>query len=104
MRIRARHYATGELIELSLHGGFIDAVSPASGVSADHEAEWVAPALFDLQINGALGLGFTSPTLTSDDVRRIAAVCRAHGIAAFCPTLITSAHETFCHAFKTLAQ
>src|SRR5213078_3295646 len=57
--IRARHYATREPVEVLCAGGHIRAVSPAppgqEAGAADvrvHEGGWVAPALFDLQING----------------------------------------------------
>jgi len=48
MRLRARHYATGQLVEIVWDNGSIRALSPPSGQSPDVEAGWVAPALFDL--------------------------------------------------------
>jgi N-acetylglucosamine-6-phosphate deacetylase len=68
----------------------------------NHEAGWIAPALFDLQINGCDGISFNSPRLTDNDIRRVVGVCRGHGIAAMCPTLITNAEEALLHGFTTL--
>ena len=65
---------------------------------------WVAPAFFDPQINGCLGISFNSPTLTPDEVRIIADVCRTHGIGAFCPTLITAGFDALHHGFATLTK
>ncbi len=63
----------------------------------------MAPALFDLQVNGCDGRSFNSPDLTIDDVRHVVRVCRRHGIAGLCPTLVTNSHDALAHGFRTLA-
>jgi N-acetylglucosamine-6-phosphate deacetylase len=65
-------------------------------------ADWVAPALFDLQVNGCDGRSFNAPTLTVADVRHVVDVCRRHGIAGFFPTLVTASQEALLHGFATL--
>lgn len=100
--LRARHYATGQWLDVRCAGGRIGQISPAGEGVADLEAEWVGPALFDLQINGCHGISFNAPTLNEKDIRRVVAVCRGHGIAALCPTLITHAHEALLHGFTAL--
>ena len=102
MQIRARHYATGEKIDLTIDAGRITRQEPARAASIDREAGWVAPALFDLQINGCKGHSFNSPHLTVDHVREIIDVCRAHGIGGLLPTLITHSFEAIQHGFATL--
>lgn len=99
---RARHYATGERLDFVCERGRIAAMTAASAARADVEAEWIAPALFDLQINGCDGIGFNSPRLCEENVRHVVAVCRRHGIGALCPTLITNAHEALLHGFTVL--
>jgi N-acetylglucosamine-6-phosphate deacetylase len=102
MRLRARHYATAEPVDVVCADGRIESIgSPARG-PADLEAGWVAPALFDLQINGCHARNFSSGELTEDDIRTVVAACFRHGIAAFCPTLITSAFEALTHGLATL--
>ena len=104
MLIRARHYATGETIELTYaHGAVVD-VSRATGPVADNVTTWVAPALFDLQINGCLGISFNSPTLTVGQVRKVVHECRCHGTGGLLPTLVTNAVEALAHGFTTLRQ
>jgi N-acetylglucosamine-6-phosphate deacetylase len=98
MRLRARHYRTGRPIDVTCVAGRVAAVEPAGG-PADL---WVAPALFDLQINGCLGRAFVSPALTIDDVRAVVDRCRSHGISGMCPTLITGPTEALAHGFATL--
>ena len=104
MRLRARHYATDEKIDIVCRDGRIESISPAGQQSADREAEYIAPALFDLQINGCHGHGYSSPTLTTDQVREIVEVCRGHGIGGQLATLVTNSFEALRHGFATLHQ
>jgi N-acetylglucosamine-6-phosphate deacetylase len=69
---------------------------------ADREAGWVGPALFDLQINGCLGIAFSSSRLTTHEVRTVVDECRRHGIAGLLPTLVTNSFDVLSRAFATL--
>jgi N-acetylglucosamine-6-phosphate deacetylase len=102
MRLRARHYVTGEKVEIVCGPAGIKSVAPADYGPADLEAGWVAPALFDLQINGCEGRNFSSERLTLEDVRQVVMVCRRHGIAGLCPTVITNSFATQHHGLATL--
>jgi N-acetylglucosamine-6-phosphate deacetylase len=102
MRIQARHYATGERVELTCERGTIIALGPPSRQPPDLQAGWVAPALFDLQINGCDGHSFNSERLTVDAVRHVVGVCRRHGIGGLCPTLVTNSFAALVHGFTTL--
>ncbi len=104
MKIRARHYATNELVDLQVNDGGIAAVGPPADGPADLTAGWVAPSFFDIQVNGCHGISFNSDRLTAEEVRRVVDVCRAHGAGGFCPTLITSSAEALAHGFATLAK
>jgi N-acetylglucosamine-6-phosphate deacetylase len=104
MRIRARHYATSQPVDVLCDGPLIRGVEPPSGQRPDLEAPWVAPALFDLQINGCAGRSFSSTRLTVEDVRQVVGTCRAHGISGLCPTLVTNSAEALAHGFSTLAR
>src|SRR3712207_1267727 len=102
MRIRARHYATGELADIVCGQGVIQSVGPPAAEPPDLRAGWVGPALFDLQVNGCDGRSFTSDRLTIDDIRHVVRVCRKHGVGAICPTLVTSAFATLEHGLRTI--
>jgi N-acetylglucosamine-6-phosphate deacetylase len=104
MRIRARHYATKEMVDIVCRNGLIETMSTAEAAPADLEAAWVAPALFDLQINGALGHSFNSEELDEDSIRRVVNKCRQHGIGSLCPTLVTNSFEALRHGMSTLAR
>jgi N-acetylglucosamine-6-phosphate deacetylase len=99
MTLHARHYATGKPIAVTVEAGRITAVAD----SDQEPQQWIAPALFDPQINGCFGISFNSTELTPDGVRTVADACLAHGIGAFCPTLITASFDALRHGFATLA-
>ena len=102
LRIHARHYGTGQRIAILCQRGRIAAITEPGQDTPDLEAGWVAPALFDLQINGCGGHGFNSEQLTVDMVRQVVAVCRRHGVGGFCPTLVTNAFAALAHGLSTL--
>jgi N-acetylglucosamine-6-phosphate deacetylase len=104
MRIRARHYATQQSVDILCHCGTILSIGPPDEQPPDLAAGWVAPAFFDLQINGAAGQGFSSATLTVEAIHQIVAQCRCHGIGGLCPTVVTNSFSILQHAFRTLAQ
>jgi N-acetylglucosamine-6-phosphate deacetylase len=103
MQITARHYASGKPVVLDCTGGIVRSLEAAGGTPA-MTAGWVAPAFFDLQINGGDGISFNSPALTSADIHHVVSLCHCHGIAAFCPTLVTSSFEALRHGLQTLAR
>jgi N-acetylglucosamine-6-phosphate deacetylase len=104
MRIHGRHYATGATIEVLCDDGLISAVTSPSTSPPDLKADWIAPALFDLQINGCDGISFNSEHLNDTDVRHVVTVCQRHGIGSFCPTVITNSADALLHAFASLRQ
>jgi N-acetylglucosamine-6-phosphate deacetylase len=100
MILHARHFGTGEPIAVTVEAGRVTAIA-----DSDQKPErWIAPAFFDPQINGCLGISFNSPDLTPEGVRKVADVCRSHGIGGFCPTLITNSFDALRHGFATLAK
>lgn len=104
MRLRGSHYATGQPVDVICNHGAIQAVEPASSVPADQTAGWLAPAFFDLQINGCDGYSFNSARLTREHIRHVVQVSRRHGIASLFPTLVTGSREALLHGFATLRQ
>src|SRR5262249_28732210 len=100
--LHARHYATGEAIAITCEHGRIASVAPQAA-PPDLELPWVAPALFDLQINGCDGHSFNSPRLDVEAVRHVVRVCHRHGISGLCPTLVTNSFDALAHGFRTLA-
>jgi N-acetylglucosamine-6-phosphate deacetylase len=104
MLIRTRHFATQEPIDITIDGSRITSVESQTGRAADATADWVAPSFFDIQVNGCRGISFNSDTLTTEEIRCVADVCRSHGAGGFCPTLITGSAAALAHGFATLAR
>ncbi|MSR54513.1 MAG: N-acetylglucosamine-6-phosphate deacetylase [Gemmataceae bacterium] len=102
MIVRARHYVTGLRLDFAVEDGKFKGIRDANTAKPDREAGWIAPALFDLQINGCLGIDFSSPTVTVEQVRQVIDECRKHGIAGLLPTLITNSFEAIVHGLGTL--
>jgi N-acetylglucosamine-6-phosphate deacetylase len=100
--IRARHYATGAPVDIRCEGGVIRSVEPPSAAVPDVTAGWVAPALFDLQVNGCDGRNFSSERLTVDDVHHVVRTCRRHGLGGLCPTLVTNSFAALAHGMATV--
>lgn len=102
LQFHARRYDTGEPVRVSISGEHITAVEPAvpSGNLADWP--WVAPGLFDLQINGLDGIWFAAESLTVDQVL---AALHGHyrlGVTRLCPTLITNSYEALQAGFSVI--
>ena len=105
MLLRGYHYRSAILLDFLIDGGRIVSVAPAKiELAANLEADLIAPAYFDLQINGCMGINFTSATLTQEEIERVVEVCAAQGISAFCPTVITANSETILAAMSAVRQ
>jgi N-acetylglucosamine-6-phosphate deacetylase len=105
MKVVARNYFDSRWIELELQHGRIAAVQVLDrSTAAASEDEWVAPAFWDIQVNGRWGHSFSSPDLS---VEQVAAIVRAQanlGTAHLCPTLITAPVEHLVHGLRTVAR
>lgn len=104
VRLRANDYRSGQRIDVRTNAGLIESITPAGTDPIDLEAGWIAPALFDIQINGCKGKAFGSDTLMADDVYRIIRVCQKHGISRLMPTIITGDYADICHGLAAIAR
>jgi len=58
----------------------------------------------DLQVNGFLGVDFSSPELDLEQVRRTVHELAGRGTAAFCPTVVTASDAAYERALPVLAR
>jgi N-acetylglucosamine-6-phosphate deacetylase len=104
MEIIARHYELGDWVRIAVAQGQISRVSPAdSPPVAPQEQEWVAPAFWDIQLNGRWGISFSGAGLTVEQVAEVVLAQRALGTARLCPTLITAPADQMRHGVRTIA-
>ena len=104
MTVTARHYLDSRWVELTIREGRIAETRPAAGPEAIRPADdWVAPAFWDIQMNGRWGHSFSSPDLTVEQVAAIVRAQAALGTARVCPTLITAPIDHLIHGLRTIA-
>ena len=102
MKLRGKHYRTGDLSDIVWEDGRIVSIDVSTTTPVAGSTTWLAPPFFDLQINGGGGVNFSSGRLSFEEIQRVVALCRSHGIASFCPTLITQSETTLQQGFRTL--
>jgi N-acetylglucosamine-6-phosphate deacetylase len=104
MAILAREVPSAKWIEIESRQGLISQVRPASGPAAvTADDDWVAPAFWDIQVNGRGGHSFSSADLTVDQVAEIVRSQDRLGTARLCPTLITAPLDQMLHGAATIA-
>ncbi len=100
----ARRYDSGEPVRISLLSDRIAAVEPLWTREPLDDWNWVAPAFFDLQINGYGGIWFADEKLTVDQVLEVLAGYQSRGVGRLFPTLITNSRAALLHGFQTVRQ
>jgi len=105
MKLFGRHYGTGRALCLDIAAGkVLRATQPASDVRGVEQWPWIAPGLFDIQINGYGGQEFGSADLTMDKVVEITRSVVTFGVTSYCPTVTTESFEVLQHAVRTIGE
>ncbi len=104
MAIVARDFRSAKWVEIESRQGRIIRYAPTVGpVEVTNDDNWVAPAFWDIQVNGRGGHSFSSADLTIEHVASIVRSQDALGTARLCPTLITAPPEQMLHGARTVA-
>ena len=103
MQLLGRRFDTGETSLFEIQSGRIARIAPVE-VDAATAADWpwIAPGLWDLQVNGYAGQSFSSPELTPPKVAEIGRTMLRFGVTRFLPTLITERQEVLLHSLRTI--
>jgi len=104
MQIVARRENNKAPVSLTVEGDRIAAMEEADVRSTSGDLPWIAPGLFDLQVNGFGGIWFSDEGLTPDQVLEVLDAHYAHGITRMCPTLITASFEALQAGFVAVRQ
>lgn len=102
LTLHARSYENGEPLRVTVRGDRIRSVEPAWPQGSVEDWPFVAPGLFDLQINGHSGVWFSDEALTADDVLKALAPYPQFGVTRLCPTLITNSFEALAAGFSAI--
>lgn len=102
LELTGRHYTNGEPVRVTVEGERIAAVEAAWPDGDVADWPWIAPGLFDLQINGHGGTWFSKEGLTAEEVVATLEPHFEFGITRLCPTLITNSFEALASGFEAL--
>lgn len=120
VRLQGRHFETGELVEVSLSVTTIAAIRAAPGETDGRggdgesgrppgtpdvlggEGYWLAPALFDSQVNGFGGRDFNAPDTTPDDAAAVVRLLWEAGVTRCCPTVTTGSFERMAASLRAI--
>jgi N-acetylglucosamine-6-phosphate deacetylase len=93
-------------MDIHIHKGIVKRVQPAKSAAPDLGGDdmLLAPALFDMQVNGAFGVDLQSTDLTVEQIAAMNAALARQGVARWMPTLITDAPDALEHKCRILAQ
>jgi N-acetylglucosamine-6-phosphate deacetylase len=101
----ARHYRTGGWVRVVIEGPTVASVGSVEGPASPSPGDdWVAPAFWDLQLNGRWGVSFSDPSITPEQVAEIVRAQASLGTARLCPTLITAPFESFQKGLAAIAR
>lgn len=104
LRIFGRRYENGEPVCVETRKDRITSILPAWPKESIADWPYLAPGLFDLQINGHGGVWFSDETLTAPKVRQAVASYFKHGVSRLCPTLITNSFEAIAAGVKAIRE
>jgi N-acetylglucosamine-6-phosphate deacetylase len=93
---KGRHYKTGRNIAIHSTNGIITSIQECSG----EQDVIIAPGLFDNQVNGYKGVGFTKPDLSASGIEKTINELCSIGVTSFLPTLITAPREILVRNLK----
>jgi N-acetylglucosamine-6-phosphate deacetylase len=108
MKLRGRHVETGEVVEVGVEDGQIAGVGPAPDEMAQgpdvlgDDGYWLAPALFDSQVNGFGGKDLNAADTSPDDVTAVMRLLWEAGVARFCPTVTTHSFERMSASLRAI--
>jgi N-acetylglucosamine-6-phosphate deacetylase len=104
MDLFGRRYYDAEPVRLRIESGKISQVTPwLCEPDPGRSWPWIAPGLFDIQVNGYGGQEFSSPRLTVEKVAAIVHAYDAFGVTRSCPTLFSETFEVLHHSLKVIA-
>lgn len=98
-------YSDNSKVSIEIEDGLIRKIAKINRFENENSAaNFIAPALIDNQINGYLGIEFSLPDLSAENMRMIVDELQKTGIATFLPTVITASHKSLLNSFKNLAE
>lgn len=105
-RIEGIHFFDKTPVSVQIKDGFITTIQYLDRLSDGSHSFYIAPGLFDNQVNGYAGVSFTfgGSDLKENDVQIVTKGLWEKGITSYLPTLTTNSQGTLLKNIKILAE
>ncbi len=98
-------YSDNSRVSIEIENGIIQKILKVESFRSETaHSRYIAPALFDNQVNGYVGIEFSKPDLSTNDMLKIVRTHRKNGVVTFMPTVITGSFESLSRSFRNLAK
>ena len=101
--INGIHYKDGKPVSLELINGNISDISRPNEL-IENSSWYLAPGLIDIQINGYMGVDFSGPDLTVEEIKNATKALWRVGVTSYFPTIITSDFSRMKKNFTILSK
>ena len=101
--INGIHYKDGKPVSLELINGNISDISRPNEL-IENSSWYLAPGLIDIQINGYMGVDFSGPDLTIEEIKKATKALWRVGVTSYFPTIITSDFSRMKKNFTILSK
>ncbi len=102
-RVEGYLFSDKSKVAIEFENGVIQKIEKISSFE-NGEGSFIAPALFDNQINGYIGIEFSKPDLSTNDMLSVVHGLQKKGVATFLPTVITASRQSLVNSFTNLAK
>ena len=104
MKFAARRFDNAQVVQVEVAGERLLRITALDSAAASQgPLPYVAPAFWDVQVNGYRGQEFSSLDLTAEKVASIVEDHVPFGVGAIMPTLTTQSPEVLSHGLATIA-
>ncbi len=104
--IEGLHYINKTPVSIEIKDGKIVDIQTLEKLSDESKVLYIAPGLFDNQVNGFSGVSFTfgGAELTAEGIKKATRELWKKGVTSYLPTLTTNSKETLLKNFAILAK
>jgi N-acetylglucosamine-6-phosphate deacetylase len=105
-RVEGLLYTDQSPVSIEIANGRIVKVKKIKKLSGDGKDVFIAPGLFDSQVNGYDGISFSfgEGGLTAEGIKKATRALWEAGVTTYLPTLTTNSHDTLLKNFELLAK
>ena len=102
-KIEGYLYSDNSKVSIEIKNGLIQKIESINSFEKERNIkQFIAPGLIDNQVNGFLGIEFSSPNLSTEDMHNVTIELNQKGVVTFLPTIITASQESLIKSFKNL--